>query len=391
MKRHSMGMRIVSILILLSLAIAGCSPKTAPEPTPTPVEDVVIMKVGDRTVMRSEYTNSFNAYYSLLSSYGYDFTNPVTLENLQDMVFDLILNREISLYKAAEENMTLDQEELDQAQELADNEFDNAVLSYIDDSMTEITDKDKDNALKIMTQVLEEKGQTIDDYKASLLEAAQEQLLVNKFTASKTEHVTLTDEMAEVYFELDLQQEKADYTTRPSNFETAQNQYDLAGGEGVPPLYIPEGFVRVKHILVDTDAKARELVNELAQGADFDALMAEHGTDPGMKMEPEKSLGYLLCETSSFIESFRDAALALQNVGDYTTEPVKGDSGYHIIKLVDRLESRELTFAEVKDVYTEYSLQKLKNDEYDKLLEEWKEEDYVTSYIGRIRDLGAID
>ncbi|MBQ6059230.1 MAG: peptidylprolyl isomerase [Clostridia bacterium] len=103
-----------------------------------------------------------------------------------------------------------------------------------------------------------------------------------------------------------------------------------------------EDFIRVKHILIQTRDEAGELLDEagiaeagdrakalvaqLDEGADFDALMAEYGEDPGMVSQPE---GYVIDEDVPFDVAFVDTAFSL-DVDEY--ELVLGSSGYHIIK-----------------------------------------------------------
>jgi len=117
----------------------------------------------------------------------------------------------------------------------------------------------------------------------------------------------------------------------------------LRGTEGFTDddLYalMTESFVRVKHILLKTTdddgnalddatvkAKADALVAELDAGADFDALMAENGEDPGMTSYPD---GYVIDQQISFDPVFLTGAFELAE-GEYTL--VKGSYGYHIIK-----------------------------------------------------------
>ena len=75
-------------------------------------------------------------------------------------------------------------------------------------------------------------------------------------------------------------------------------------------------------------AKADEIYQKaIAEGADFDALVAEFNEDTGMP-----AAGYAVREGYSFfVASFVDAAMALEKVGD-VSEPVKSDYGFHIIQ-----------------------------------------------------------
>jgi parvulin-like peptidyl-prolyl isomerase len=65
---------------------------------------------------------------------------------------------------------------------------------------------------------------------------------------------------------------------------------------------------------------------------------------------------------TNFIAEFKDAALALQNVGD-TTGLVQSSYGYHIIKLVDKIQEGPTPFEKVekilKDVTVAPEIQKI--------------------------------
>ncbi|HWQ51757.1 MAG TPA: peptidylprolyl isomerase [Terriglobales bacterium] len=117
----------------------------------------------------------------------------------------------------------------------------------------------------------------------------------------------------------------------------------LRGSEGFTDddlfALMSDSFVRVKHILLRTTddegnalddaavkAQADALVAQLDTGADFDALMAEHGEDPGMTTYPD---GYVIDQYISFDPVFITASFELAE-GEYTL--VKGTNGYHIIK-----------------------------------------------------------
>ena len=214
----------------------------------------------------------------------------------------------------------------------------------------------------------------------------QKSTITGKLEDSIKSTVTLTEEDAKARYDTELGEQRTAYTSDPAAFEAAQSAYEA--GTGTMPLYVPEGYVRVKHILVDDEATANDLVKRIDAGEDFDALMAEYGTDPGMQAEPNKTLGYLLGESTSFVPEFKAAGLALVNVGDHSA-PVKSQFGYHIIKLVEKLQSGDRAFETVKDAYMAGTLQTLKQEAYEAEVERWTQEAEIVSYVGRIRSLGA--
>ncbi|MEM7696399.1 MAG: peptidylprolyl isomerase [Pseudomonadota bacterium] len=91
----------------------------------------------------------------------------------------------------------------------------------------------------------------------------------------------------------------------------------------------PTKQVTARHILVDEEELATQLIAELAAGGDFDALAKEHSKDPG-----SASRGGLLPAfgPGRMVPPFEEAAFALE-AGETSSEPVKSDFGFHIIRV----------------------------------------------------------
>lgn len=127
--------------------------------------------------------------------------------------------------------------------------------------------------------------------------------------------------------------------------------------------------LKAKHILISTvdengnplsEEKVKELkkivdeiYDEIKKGADFDSLMNEFGEDPGVKANPD---GYVFTK-GDMVPEFENAAYALE-VGQ-VSEPVLSAYGYHIIKLVDKIEY--IPYEEAKEeILNKLSTEKVK-------------------------------
>ena len=86
--------------------------------------------------------------------------------------------------------------------------------------------------------------------------------------------------------------------------------------------------ITASHILVDDEAKAKELISELNDGADFATLAKENSTDTNTA----ENGGEVTFSAGEMVPEFEEAANKLEE-GKITTEPVKSEYGYHIIKL----------------------------------------------------------
>ncbi|WP_018168559.1 peptidylprolyl isomerase [Thioalkalivibrio sp. ALMg9] len=103
---------------------------------------------------------------------------------------------------------------------------------------------------------------------------------------------------------------------------------------------------RARHILVEEEERARELLEELEADADFAELAEAHSTDPGSAARGGE-LGWFAPE--QMVPAFSAAAMALEP-GETTAEPVESRFGWHIIRLE---ETRDTPVPELEDVRAE--------------------------------------
>lgn len=129
-------------------------------------------------------------------------------------------------------------------------------------------------------------------------------------------------------------------------------------------------------------ATAQDVLARAQAGEDFDALLEEYGQDTGMKNEPNKSRGYLVCEGLSIYEqSFQDAAMALAKVGDVSAELVKTSYGYHILQYATDVTpgAVELTEEIKSDIYNTL-LSDAKDAAYESAVTQWVSEADVKTF-----------
>jgi len=106
----------------------------------------------------------------------------------------------------------------------------------------------------------------------------------------------------------------------------------------------PQEEVEARHILVDSEDKAKEVEAKISKGEDFGKLAEEYSSDPGSKADGGK-LGYF--SKGQMVKEFEDAAFALKT-GEVSA-PVKSKFGWHIIKVDNRRTKEPPKFEEVKD------------------------------------------
>ena len=121
----------------------------------------------------------------------------------------------------------------------------------------------------------------------------------------------------------------------------------------------PAKEYRASHILVETEEKAKELIEELNGGADFAALAKEHSTGPSGPSGGD--LGWF--GTGRMVPEFENAVVALEEGA--VSDPVKTDFGWHVIKL---FETRMAEAPKLEDVRSQIEAE-LQNQLVEKRLE----------------------
>jgi len=100
-----------------------------------------------------------------------------------------------------------------------------------------------------------------------------------------------------------------------------------------------------KHILVKTEAEAKDIIAKLNKGGDFAKVAKEKSLDPGSK-DKGGDLGWF--SPATMVKPFSDAIAGLQK-GGLTTTPVQTQFGWHVIKLVDTRSAQPLEYEKVKE------------------------------------------
>jgi len=111
----------------------------------------------------------------------------------------------------------------------------------------------------------------------------------------------------------------------------------------------PENFktgeeVRARHILVDTEEKANDILNSIIKGEGFTELAKTFSMDKG-SAQNGGDLGFF--SRGRMIPEFEETAFSLKK-GE-PSKPVKTTYGYHIIEVTDKREGSQIKFEEAKE------------------------------------------
>lgn len=224
-----------------------------------------------------------------------------------------------------------------------------------DEAISQNFSATNEEIISLIEKSLLNTGQSLDDLKNNLINKSfnfddlvnyyKKQVLVNQYINSTVfSKVTITEDEAKNYYD--------------------NNQ----------KLLMTKDEVRASHILVNSSQEAEDIIDKLNNGGNFSQLAKEYSIGPSASKGGD--LGYFSSE--KMVPEFSEAVVNIDEIGDYTNEPVKTKFGYHIILLTDRKPSRQLSYDEIDVQLT-------------KQLEEQKKNLLLNNYIKNLMDKSDIN
>ena len=101
---------------------------------------------------------------------------------------------------------------------------------------------------------------------------------------------------------------------------------------------------KVRHILVEKEDEAKDIIAELQKGAKFEELAKSRSKDPGSK---DKGGDLDWNAPANFVKPFGDAMKSTPK-GKFTAQPVQTQFGWHVIEVDDIRDAKVPGFEEVK-------------------------------------------
>ncbi len=123
--------------------------------------------------------------------------------------------------------------------------------------------------------------------------------------------------------------------------EAIKAQYDkeYAGKPGEPEVH-------ARHILVDSEAKAKDIIAQLDKGGKFDELAKKNGDPKDPATQQGGDLGFF--KKGDMLKEFSDVAFTLKP-NEYTKTPVHTRYGWHVIQVLETRTSQPPTYDQVHD------------------------------------------
>lgn len=374
----------VSALIALA-ALAGCK------------KDPVVAKVGDASIYNSQFREVFDTYAEYFGIEDpSDEASADTVAFLRDLVLETLVDDEVQMQKA--KSLGLDS---------LDEQMKANVETDVEATLNSLIDHFKDQALgedsTLSGEALDAKARELMN--AYMAEAGFDEAriradftreyILNRLYEQSTGDITVSEETLLETYNARIEEVRELYEEDAATFETDYM-------EGAALYYIPEGFRRVKHILI---ALPDETINQLvtlrdagedaaanalrdaslksiraqadgilaqaaADGSNFDDLVTAHSDDTA---SVGMTNGYAVSKGGQFTREFINASFAIKTPMTLSGL-VAGDYGYHIILYIETLTPGSVPFAELREEMEAELLYTAKQDAYALLCEQWRNE-----------------
>ena len=369
-------------------------------------------------------------YLNWAASNGYDTGNEALAEAINRQALNDTVIYCLILQKGKEQGLDqVTDEEKAAFTDSAKEQWEGIVSSFVASLGTvtdESTDEEKAAARADAEALLQSQyGYDENMYIAKYLEQAVNNTVYTRLVERLTEGMTVTDADVQAYYDNLVKNDQEKYGGDISAYEFYVTYY------GQSSYYTPEGYRGINHILLKVEdellnnwkdlstklegqqsgtetesaeepvteemvAEARravldsvketvdEIKAKLDGGASFDDLIREYGTDPGMEKDETRAIGYPVHKDSIIYDkAFRDAAMALEKVGD-VSEPVVGQYGVHILQYLRDVPAgaAELT-EEMKDEFGAAILKDMQAEALNSAVDQWrKDSDIVYTEAG---------
>ncbi len=122
--------------------------------------------------------------------------------------------------------------------------------------------------------------------------------------------------------------------------------------------------VHARHILVDTEDQAKDIISKLSAGAKFEDLAKEFSKDKSNSASGG-DLGYFA--QTDMVKEFADAAFSMK-ANEFSKAPVKTQFGFHVIQSLDK---RARPAPKLDDIKPQLESQ-VRRDILTKLVEKWR-------------------
>src|SRR6267142_679636 len=372
---RKMGSRILLGAVVLLLGGSMLLYLVPTTPVTGEVSTDAVAKIGDQSVSLQEVRQKVNEYAQQRQIPKF-FESRLSLEILQTLVFQKELE-----YEAKRLGITVsDQERADRIRQFLPTAFNGGTFVGMDRYAAEVQARFQLPVAEfeelIRQGLLEEKFRKLVTDGISVGPVELQDEFRNKNEKVKLDYALIKPEELEAKITPDEAEIKASFEKNKSkyqvpekrvvryalvdvnqirqNLQISDDQLKLQYQLNIQQYQVPNR-VHAQHILLmtvgKTDAeveeirkKAEDILNQLKKGAKFEDLAKKYSEDPGTK-DKGGDLGWLV--QGQTVPEFEKVAFSLQK--GQTSDLVKTQYGFHVIKVLDKETAHTKPFEEVKE------------------------------------------
>lgn len=293
--------------------------------------EAIVARVNDEIITLSEVKKIESDIYKTLSMTYESEELEQKFEQLKKKIINNLIEEKLLLQKAKEKGINVEQE--------------------VNDSIERLKQENNIRTDEELSEALTQEGLTIEDIKKQLRERTMQQKLLYYYLQGK---ISITEQELLKYYDEHKQEFVVPASYRISNIFISFNDKTKE-----------EAYKKTKAIL--------EMIKN---GEDFTKLATEYSENASK--EKGGDLGFLMRN-----ELNEDLAKVIDSIPiDGLSEIIESSEGYHIFKLVEKVESRQTPYEEVKEnVY-----QKIFNERAAKYQDEYMDKLKKENYIEIIYD-----
>lgn len=340
---------------------------------------------------REEY-GAIATYY-----YGMGETEDEFSDDLKKTVLQTLAETKILRAKAEALNLTeLSQERLAELETQVKAEYEDNIAYYAQFRYDETKTEDQ-----IRNETIEYLSQSGLSYE-EMLNDAKEGAWRDALYEYATKDAQISDETLKEYYETQVVSDEMTYSVSFAEYEADADAgramaWNPAGVRKVDTILIPfddaqlalyintqaeleagntEHLDDLEALYAEVEPIGEEVANRLKNGESFETLRNEYGT-----------LGvngsYVSSESSAYGDDFKDAAMALQAIGDVSS-PVRVDRGIVIVRYAEDVPEGTVAYEDIRDQLRDSYSQMYKQDVYGSFVQKCLEEANIRYYPERI-------
>ncbi|MDO4548340.1 MAG: peptidylprolyl isomerase [Clostridia bacterium] len=391
-----MQRKLFALMMALVMALSFAAVAEQETETTTPSTSTVLAIANGSEITLGDISGAYQYLATMYQSYGIDVSSEEMQQSLSSYALNMLIQEKIILDNASKLGLdALTDEQMAELTAEAEASYENSITTYKSYFASAGLTEDEVRANTIA--YFDSEGYTID----SIVESLKGTKTYENVYEYAIKDISVTDDEIRAAYDEGLADAQERYAEDLSQYDS-----DVSAGNVI--YVVPEGLRNVKHILVGVDDAAElktlqatletlteadeeyqatvdriaeimatvqptldEIAGRIEAGEEFQTLIDEYGEDGGMKSGTTAETGYTMsADTTQFVSEFKDAGMALENVGDIS-EPVLSDYGFHILRYESDVAPGIVPFEDLRDDIASSLESSRQSQAYNDLINEW--------------------